>query len=87
MRVTNPYDLQHIGESCEGIDKNTLDAITSLRTGEGIVIGEALNFPAFVKVRSRDFKGATSAKLEDIAKDFETRSVTITEKDAGQAFL
>ncbi|MFH0714120.1 MAG: ATP-binding protein [Candidatus Micrarchaeota archaeon] len=87
MRVTNPYDLQHIGESCEGIDKNTLDAITSLRTGEGIVIGEALNFPAFVKVRPREFKGAASAKLEDIAKDFETRSVAISEKDAGAAFL
>ncbi len=86
MKVTNPYDLQHIGESCEGIDRNTLDSITTLRTGEGIVIGEATNFPTFIKVRPRTFKGSSSPKLEEICKEFENKFVEISEKDV-DAFL
>ncbi len=86
MRVTNPYDLQHIGESCEGIDKATLDSITTLRTGEGIIIGEATNFPTFIKVRQRSFKTAGSPKLEELAKEFENRTVQLKEKDV-DAFL
>ncbi len=86
MRVTNPYDLQHIGESCEGIDKNTLDAITTLRTGEGIVIGEATNFPTFIKVRQRNFKSASTTSLDELAKEFENKHVQITQKDT-EAFL
>ncbi len=86
MRVTNPYDLQHIGESCEGIDKPSLDAITSLRTGEGIVIGEAVNFPAFIKVRNKLTHAAASPSLDQLAGEFESRNVEISEKDV-EAFI
>ncbi len=53
LRVTNPYDLKHIGESSEGITSDTLDTISSLRVGEGLIVGEAVNFPVFVRVRNR----------------------------------
>ncbi len=86
MRVTNPYDLQHIGESCEGIDKNSLDAITTLRPGEGIVIGEATNFPTFVKIRPKSTLGTSSVKLEDLAKEFESKTVELKPSDV-DAFL
>lgn len=72
MRVTNPYDLKHIGESCEGIDSSMLNAITTLRTGEALIIGEAVNYPIFIKVRKRLSKESTKGKrLELIAKNFE----------------
>ncbi|MBI4406467.1 ATP-binding protein [Candidatus Micrarchaeota archaeon] len=86
MRVTNPYDLQHIGESCEGIDKSSLDAITSLHTGEGVVIGEAVNFPAFIKVRNKSVQTAASPSLDQLASEFESRNVELSEKDV-EAFI
>ncbi|MCX8194820.1 MAG: ATP-binding protein [Candidatus Micrarchaeota archaeon] len=51
LRITNPFDIEHIGESCEGIDSSTQDSITTLRVGEALVIGEAVGSPIFVKVR------------------------------------
>ncbi|MFH1448336.1 MAG: ATP-binding protein [Candidatus Micrarchaeota archaeon] len=72
LRVTNPYDIKHIGESCEGIDKHMLDAITTLRVGEAMIIGEAVNHPVFVKVRRRKSKGSDRGKnIELIARRFE----------------
>jgi DNA helicase HerA-like ATPase len=56
LRVTNPYDLKHIGESSEGITKDVLDRISSLQVGTGLVVGEAVNFPLFVKIRQRRSK-------------------------------
>ncbi len=53
LRVTNPNDLKHIGTSCEGIDENMLKSITTLRTGDAILVGEAVNFPTFLKIRAR----------------------------------
>lgn len=85
MRVTNPYDLDHIGESCEGIDRKTLDHITALRTGEGIVIGEAANFPTFIKVRQRSTTSMGSKSLEEIARQFEQQN-SLKQSDA-EAFL
>jgi DNA helicase HerA-like ATPase len=56
LRVTNPYDLKHIGESSEGITKDVQDQISSLQVGTGLVVGEAVNFPLFVKIRKRKSK-------------------------------
>lgn len=53
LRVTNPYDLKHIGESSEGITKDVEGQISSLQVGTGLVVGEAVNFPLFVKIRKR----------------------------------
>ncbi|MDD5317650.1 MAG: ATP-binding protein [Candidatus ainarchaeum sp.] len=86
MRVTNPYDIKHIGESCEGIDQGMLGSITTLRTGEAMIVGEAANFPAFVNVRKR--RGARSARggsMESIAKKFED-AMESKKKDV-EAFL
>ena len=72
LRITNPFDIDHVGQSCEGIDKAMLDSITTLRVGEALVVGEAIGSPAFVKIRKR--KAAFSPKgkdLEVIARRFE----------------
>ena len=72
MRVTNPYDIDHIGESSEGIDKGMLNAITTLRTGEAMVVGEAANFPVFIKVRARKSRKSTRGEsIDSIARKFE----------------
>ena len=72
MRVTNPYDIDHIGESSEGIDKGMLGAITTLRTGEAMIVGEAANFPVFIKVRQRKSRRSSKGEsIETIARKFE----------------
>ncbi len=72
LRVTNPYDLKHIAESCEGIDNETLGTITTLRVGDALVIGEAVNYPVFVRVRKRRSKVvARGESLADMARKFE----------------
>ena len=72
LRITNPYDLKHIGESSEGIDKAVLDVITTLNVGEALVVGEAVNFPLFIKIRKRKSKEPKHAlNLEEIARIYE----------------
>lgn len=72
MRVTNPYDLDHIGESSEGIDRSALDTISSLRAGEALIVGSATNFPVFVQVRERKSnEPRLSRSLEDVARTFD----------------
>ncbi|MBI4210482.1 MAG: ATP-binding protein [Candidatus Diapherotrites archaeon] len=72
LRVTNPYDLDHIKQTSEGIDQRTLEMITSLRTGEGIIVGEAVNYPVFFKVRKKlSQDSGREATLEKAAVDFE----------------
>ncbi|NHI83208.1 MAG: ATP-binding protein [Candidatus Thorarchaeota archaeon] len=56
LRTTNPYDLDHIGRSSEGIDKAALDAITTLEVGEALFVGEVVSVPAFVKIRKRKYE-------------------------------
>ena len=56
MRVTNPYDLDHIGKSSEGITSDVLKMIPGLRVGEALIVGEAVNYPLLVKVRERNSK-------------------------------
>jgi hypothetical protein len=53
MRVTNPYDLDHIGRSSEGLTADVLKTISSLRTGDALIVGEAVNVPLFMRVRKR----------------------------------
>lgn len=72
LRITNPYDLDHIGKSAEGIDSNSKDMITSLRVGEALIIGEGVNYPLFFSVRKRNSpESRHSVTLEDEAKRFE----------------
>ncbi len=53
LRITNPYDIKHIGESAEGLSSESLGMLTSLKVGEGLLIGEAVNAPTFFKIRQR----------------------------------
>lgn len=68
LRVTNPYDLEHIGRSSEGLTRDVLDTISSLRVGEALIVGEAVNYPIFVKVRERrSRKSEKGMPLEEAA--------------------
>lgn len=83
LRVTNPYDLDHIKQTSEGIDQRTIDMITSLRTGEGIIVGEAVNYPAFFKVRKKLSQDSRhEITLEKSAIEFEEQKKE-SEKDLG----
>lgn len=87
FRITNPYDLQHIGESCEAIDKQTLDQLTTLKVGECILLGECVNAPCFVKVRNRKSrKGTHGEPLEEMARKYEEMQ-TIKPEEVAEAFL
>ncbi|MFW9931179.1 MAG: ATP-binding protein [Candidatus Thorarchaeota archaeon] len=62
LRCTNPYDLDHIGRSSEGIDRSSLDAITTLEVGEALFVGETVSVPTFVKIRPRLFEPQEQTK-------------------------
>ncbi len=86
LRITNPFDIKHIGESCEGIDSDMLNSITTLRVGEALVVGEAVGSPIFVKIRRRKAEFTSKGKdLELIARRFE-EGATKKKQDV-EAFL
>ncbi|MFA5125607.1 MAG: ATP-binding protein [archaeon] len=86
LRVTNPYDLKHISESCEGLDNSSMGIISSLRVGEALVVGEAVNAPTFFKVRLRSSAPSRhETTLEDSARAFQSDKEE-KEKDV-EAFL
>lgn len=86
LRVTNPYDLKHIGESSEGITSETLDTISSLKVGEALIVGEAVNFPVFVKIRDRKSNPPRHAvSLEDAASRYEENFEQ--EREDAKAFM
>ena len=71
MRVTNPYDLKHIGESSEGITREVENQISGLRVGTALIVGEAVNFPIFVKVRKRNSRESEKGlPLEKAASEY-----------------
>jgi len=75
LRVTNPYDLDHIGRSAEGITKDVQNQISGLKVGTGLIVGESVNFPIFVKIRKRESKESKRGiPLEEAAKEFTERS-------------
>ncbi len=72
LRVTNPNDLMHIEMSSEGIDSRISKSIAGLKTGEGIVVGEAVNYPVFVNIRQRkSVKREKGLPLHEQARQFE----------------
>lgn len=70
LRITNPSDLKHIRESAEAISSAELDMISSLKVGEALVIGEAVNYPVFFRFRTRTSKEKHSLGLEEYADVF-----------------
>ncbi len=88
FKISNPYDLDHIQQSCEAIDREIVGEITLLKTGEGILLGEAVNQPAFIKVRMRkSAKAARAETLEQMAKDFEDLSARTATADDVEQFI
>jgi len=80
LRMTNPYDLKHVAESSEGIDSRSERMITNLRPGEAIIVGAAVNFPVFVKVRRRKSQESKYEKsLTEMAREFEEKMSEVGE--------
>lgn len=74
LRITNPHDLDRIKQGSEGITSDVLEDIPGLRVGEGVVVGEAVNYPAFVDVRERKSEEADAGKdLEEAAKQYQEK--------------
>lgn len=74
LRVTNPYDLDHIKKSSERITRDTADMISSLPVGQALIVGEAVNHPIFVKIRERKTKEAKhGASLQEVAKKYDKK--------------
>lgn len=53
LRVTNPNDLDHIKTSSEALTRESLNMISTLPTGNALILGAAVNKPIFFKVRQR----------------------------------
>ncbi|MEM5802354.1 MAG: ATP-binding protein [Candidatus Aenigmatarchaeota archaeon] len=76
MRVTNPYDLDHIKKSSEGITGSILNSIPGLKVGEAYIVGEAVNYPVLVNVRERKSKASEKGmKLEDEILNFNNKRI------------
>lgn len=73
LKVTNPYDLDHIKKSSEAITGSTLDIVSSLKVGEALVIGEAANYPIFIKIRERKSLESHGTNLEDYSILYEKK--------------
>ena len=77
LRITNPYDLDHIRATSEKITKATLTSISSLSVGEALVVGQATRFPVFIQVRKRTTKeSAFGEDFETVAKKYEKKGKT-----------
>ncbi|TXT56236.1 MAG: AAA-like domain protein [Promethearchaeota archaeon] len=55
LNIKNPYDLKHLMESSESITKESSDLISSLGVGEMLLMGNAINYPVFIDVRTRKY--------------------------------
>ena len=57
LRIVNPYDIKHIGESCESITSDIIRSLPGLKVGEAFITGEAVKFPFVFRVRKKKFEG------------------------------
>jgi hypothetical protein len=65
-------------------------SITSLKVGEGIIVGEAINYPAFVEIRdrkSRKMEKGEPLHLQAIKFDSDQQKKEEEEEDEIEAFL
>ncbi|MBD3351218.1 MAG: DUF87 domain-containing protein [Candidatus Lokiarchaeota archaeon] len=73
LRVTNPNDLDHIKASSEALTSETLKMISTLPTGNALIMGAATNMPLFVKVRPRFCSNPDDIEtLETICKNYQS---------------
>jgi len=67
LRIVNPYDIQHIAQSCEAITSDIINMLPGLKVGEAIITGSVVNYPIIVNIRKRKSKESPriGIKLED----------------------
>ncbi len=71
LRVTNPYDIDNIKKSSEGLDSSVLGRLPSLSVGEAIVVGEATGYPLVFNVRKKEVMDSKrSFDLEKLAEEY-----------------
>ncbi len=71
LRIRNPYDQDFIAKTSEGIDRSNLKMIPSLEIGEALLVGEAINYPTFFRIRSRTFESKDkSLNLNQMAEQY-----------------
>ena len=86
LRITNPYDLDHIKAGSEGLDSDSITIIPSLRVGEGMLVGEAVTAPTLVRIRERTSQPSRhETTLEEAAKKFQDTETA--EKEEAESFL
>jgi len=56
LNIKNPYDLKHLMDSSEAITQEYASMISSLGVGEMLLMGNAVNYPAFIDIRERKYK-------------------------------
>jgi DNA helicase HerA-like ATPase len=73
LRIRNPYDLEFIGRTSEGLDKDSLSILPDLEIGTGMLVGEAVNYPVLFRIRQRTLQreGRFSRTLRDEARQFD----------------
>jgi len=72
LRITNPTDLDQIKVASEGVSEQILKDLPLFRPGEAVIVGEAVNFPLFIKVREPETRRLfTFPSLHDMAAQFE----------------
>ncbi|MFW9855900.1 MAG: ATP-binding protein [Candidatus Thorarchaeota archaeon] len=71
LRIRNPYDLDFIGRTSEGIDRAALRVLPDLEIGEALLVGEGVNYPVFFRVRTRRFRASISnSDLESVSESW-----------------
>jgi DNA helicase HerA-like ATPase len=71
LRITNPNDLDHIKATSEALTKESTRMISSLPTGNALILGAATNFPIFIKIRKRTCKNTTDSQdLESVCLNY-----------------
>ncbi len=74
MRIRNPNDLDHIAVTSEGIDRSTLRLLPDLEIGEAVLVGNAVNYPVFFRVRTRTSRPSKfELSLEEAARVYEQK--------------
>ncbi|MBN2151162.1 MAG: ATP-binding protein [Candidatus Lokiarchaeota archaeon] len=71
MKMINPVDQQNIKNSVEGISADLIEELPGLTRGQAVVIGEAINTPVLIQIRSRQTKHGGSSI--DAVKEWEDK--------------
>jgi len=76
MRITNPYDLNHIKQTSEALTNSSIEIISTLPTGNALIMGAALNYPVFTKIRRRDLPNPRGEKsISEVCQKYFNKDV------------